>query len=65
MSPTNQNMNYQRCKAKKRWRSIDAYSQNGVVTVLLSFSLIKAANTLIMHNSDLITIELPYLQEYK
>jgi hypothetical protein len=38
------------------------YFQNWAVTVLLSILPIKTANMLIMHNSDKMTLKLPYLQ---
>jgi len=65
MSATNRNINYPRCKAQHRWCFIDAHSKNGVVTVLLSLSPIKAANMSVMNNSDHVTRELPYLQDHK
>jgi len=52
-------------KTTNCWRSIVAHSQNGVVTVLLSFLPIKAANTSVMHNSDQMTVQLPFLQDHK
>jgi len=33
MSATNRNLTYLRCKAKNCWRSVDAHSKNGAVTV--------------------------------
>jgi len=65
MLATNWKINYPRCKGKNRSHSVDAHSKNGVVTVLLSLSPIKAANTSVMKNNDQITGELPYLQDHK
>ena len=65
MSATHRNINYPRCVAGYCWRSDDAHSQNGAVTVWLSLLPIKAANTSVMHNSDQITVELPYIQNHK
>jgi len=65
MSATNRNINYPRCEAKNRWCTVDAHSQNGAVTLLLSFLPIKAANTSLMHNSNQITVYLLYLQNHK
>jgi len=65
MFATNRNINNTRCTAKSCRRSSDAQSQNGVVTVLLPFLPIKAANRLVRHNRDQITVELPHLQNYK
>jgi hypothetical protein len=44
---------------------MDAHPQNGVVMVLLSVLTMRAANTSVMHNSDQITVELPYLQNHQ
>jgi len=33
MSATNRNLTYSRCKAKNRWRSVDAHAKNAAVTV--------------------------------
>jgi hypothetical protein len=50
-------------KTKNGWWSVDAHFQNGAVSV--SLLLIKAANLLEMHNGELITLQIPYLQEQK
>jgi len=65
MSATNQNIDYPKCKAKNCWCSVDAHSQNGAVTMLMSLLPTKAAITSFMPNSDQITIQLPYLQDQK
>jgi len=65
MTATNRNMNYPKCEAENCWRSIDTNSQNGAVTVFLSLLPMKASNTSVMHNSDRITVKLPYLQNHK
>jgi len=65
MPATNQNINYPRCKAKNYWPSVDGHSHNGAVTVLLSLLRINAANTLVMYNSDHITVQIPHLQDNK
>ena len=65
MSATNRNINSIGCNANYYWRSIDAYSQNGAVPMLLYLLLINTANTLVMHNSDQITVRLLYLQDHK
>jgi len=65
MAATNCNTNYPRCKVKNRWHCIDALSQNAAVTVLLSLLPIRAANASVMHNSNRITVWLPYLQHHK
>jgi len=65
MSATNRNMNYPRFKAKNGWPYFDPHSQNGVVRVLLLLLPIKAANQSVIHNSDQITVQLPYLQDHK
>jgi len=62
MSATNPQLDYPRCKAKNHWHSIDTHFQNGAVKVTLALVAIMAANTLVMHNSDQITLQLPYLQ---
>jgi len=49
--------------AKHDWRSIDAHSNDGVESVLLSVFHIKEANTVIMDCNDQIAFELPDLQE--
>ena len=58
-------MNYLTCVAKNGWRSVDAHSQNGAVTVWQLFLPRKAAHILVMHYSDQITIQLTYLQNLK
>jgi len=65
MSATNCHLDDPGCKAKNRGHSIDPHIQNGAVTVSLSLFPIKAANTLIMHNSEQLTFYLPYLQDQK
>jgi len=65
ISATNRNINYPRGKAKYRWRSIEAHSKNGAITMLLSLSPITAANMSVMNNSDQITGVLPYLQDHE
>jgi len=57
--------NYHTYKTQNHLRSVDAHSHNGAVTVLLSLVPITAANTLVLPNSDQITIQIPYLQEHK
>jgi len=52
-------------KTTNHWRCIVAHSQHGAVTILQSLLPMKAANTSVMHNSDLITVQLPYLQDHK
>ena len=56
MTATNRKINYPGCTANNRCCSVDTHSQNGPVTVLLSFLPLKAANTSVMHNSDRITV---------
>jgi len=63
MAATNRHFGYPRCTAKNRWRSVDAHFQNGVVTLPLAILSIKAANTLVLHNSNEITFQLLYLQD--
>jgi len=58
---TNCHLDYPRCNANNHWQSVDAYSQNGAVSVSLSLSLIEAANTLVMHNSNHVNFRLPCL----
>jgi len=65
MSATNRKINYSGCKANNSWRSVDSHSRNGEVTVLVSPLPTTAAITLVMHTSDQITVELPYLQDHK
>ena len=45
--------------------SVDTHFPNGAVTTLLSVLPIKTANTVVLHGSDQINIELPYLQDQK
>jgi len=52
-------------KTRNCRHSVDAHSQNEVVTVLESVVHIKAANMSVMHNSDQIIVQLPYLQDHK
>jgi len=52
-------------KTRNCWHSVGAHSQNWSVTVLLSLLWMKAANTLVMPNSDYVTIQLLYLQDQK
>ena len=47
------------------WLSVDAHSQNAMVTVLLSLLPPKATNTSVMENSIQINIQWPYLQDHK
>ena len=56
MLVANQNINYPRCETKHWWRSVDAHSQNGAETVLLSLLYIEAADTLVVHKRYQITI---------
>ena len=63
MSATNQNLDYSRCKPKDHCRSIDALSQIGAVTVLLSLLPKDAPNTSVVPNSNQITVRLPFLQD--
>jgi hypothetical protein len=65
MSAINLNINDRRCESYNSWRSVDAHSQNGAMTVLLSLLPIKAANTWLMPNSDQSTVELPYLHNHE
>jgi len=44
---------------------MDAHFHNGAVTLPVSFLPIKAANTLVMHNSEQISFQLPYLKDLK
>jgi len=52
ISATNWNLEYPQCKAKNCGCSVDAHSQNGAVTVLLSLLLINAAKMSLMHNCN-------------
>jgi len=52
MSATNQHFSNPGCKATNCWSSVDAYSQNGAETLLLTPLRIKAANTSEMHKCD-------------
>jgi hypothetical protein len=65
MAAISRNKTYSRCKAKNRWRWVDAHAENGAVIVLLSLLPMEAANTSIMHNIDQVTGELRYLQDHK
>jgi hypothetical protein len=44
---------------------VDAHFENGVITMSLSLSALKAANTLVMHNYKQITFQLTYIQNQK
>jgi len=57
--------NYLTYITKNCWYSIDAHLQNVALTVLAALLAIKDANTLVMHNSKQITVQLPYLQDVK
>jgi len=63
MFSTNRHLGCQSWKAKNHWRSVDAHFQNGAVTALLSPLPIMAANMSVIHISDHITFQLPYLQD--
>jgi len=65
MAATNWKINHSRGKAYNLWRAVNAHSQNGVVAGLLSLLPTTAAYTLVLHNSDQITVQLPYIQELK
>jgi len=52
-------------KTTNRWRSVDTHPQNGVVTIQVYLLPIQAANMSVMHNSDQITVQWPYLQDHK
>jgi len=65
MSATNWNIDYPRCRAIDHSCSVDTHSWNGGVTVVLSLSPMKAANTSVMHKSNQITVYLPYFQDHK
>jgi len=49
-------------KTKNRWLSVDSHFRNAAVTVSISLLPIKAADTLVMDNSEQIAFQLPYLQ---
>jgi len=65
ISSTKSPFNYRTYKNKNRWCSVDAHFQS--VAVILSVSLLpmKAANMLVMHNSEQISAQIPYLQDRK
>jgi len=65
MSATNQNRNYPWCTAIDWRHCVDGHSQNGAVPVLVYLLPIHGANTSVTHNSDQITVQLPYLQNRK
>jgi len=58
------NQSAPRCTAKNRWRSVEAHFQNGAVIVCFTLLPRKAASMLIIDSSDLVTIQLPYLQDW-
>ena len=53
-------LDYTRCNTQNCWRSVDAHFQHGAVIMSLSLLPIKAANMLIMDNSDQITSQTTY-----
>jgi len=63
MAATNHHLGYATCKAKNHGLSIDTHFQTGAVTVSFDILPIKAANMLVMHSSDQITCQLPYIQD--
>jgi len=65
MAATSRNISYSRCTAKNSWRSVDAHTKIGALTVLLSLLPIEAANTSVMHNIDQVTGALRFLQDHK
>jgi len=65
MATTNWHLGYPRCTAKNRWCSLEAHFQNGAVIVSLTLLPRKAASRLVMDSSNHLTIQLPYLQDWK
>jgi len=65
ISATNRHLDYPRCKAHNCWCSFNKHFQDPAVTVALSLMPMKATNILVMHNSNHMTVELPYLQDRK
>jgi len=61
MSATNCKTHCLRWKAKNRWHFVDAHFKHGAVFISHSQMRIKAANMLVMHHSDQIAFQLPYL----
>jgi len=60
MAATNRHLGYPRCKAKIHWRPVGAHCQDRVVTVPCAIVPIKAANMLVIHSRDQITIQWSY-----
>jgi len=52
-------------KSTNCWRCFDTHSQNCAVSVLLFLLPIQAANRSVVHNSDHITVQWPYLHDHK
>jgi hypothetical protein len=52
-------------KTKSHWRSVDPHFQDVAVTMLVSLSPLKAADTLVMDNHKQIAVQLTYLQDKK
>jgi len=60
---TIRHLGYPRCTGKNCWHSIDAHSQIGAVIMQFAIFPMNAANRVVMHISDQITIQLPYLED--
>jgi len=60
-----QPFDYRKYNDWNRWRSIDTHFQNGAVTVSVTFSPVKAANILVMHDSEQIGFQLPFIKDWK
>lgn len=63
MFATNRCLGYPWWEANTYWHTIDTPDENGVGRVSRSPLPIPAANKLVMHNTDQITFQLPYLQD--
>jgi len=63
MGAPNRHVGYPRWKAKNCWHSVDSHFQNGALTMSRCLLPLNTANMLVIHNSDQITFQLPYLQD--
>jgi len=65
ITATKQHFQYLTYKTKNCECSVDTHFRNGAVTKSLSLLPTNAVYTSVMHNSDQITFQLPYIQDQK
>jgi len=57
--------NFLTAMTRNHWHSIDGHFQHVAVTVSVSVLPIKTAHSLVIHNSEQITVQFPHLQNQK